>query len=129
MTTKTVIEDLASCINARANCEKSGNQEWFEKHTERIEYIQENYLPSGSGLDSGCTVNLDKSTDKRIVIDTSFHHMNEVGMYDGWTDHTVILTPSFIGKMDIRITGRDRNRIKDYLHDTFYFALKEVVED
>jgi hypothetical protein len=62
------------------------------------------------------------------VIDTSFHHMNENGMYDGWTDHQIIITPSFISGFDIRVTGRNMKGIKEYLIDLFHYVLsKEVI--
>lgn len=32
MANKTVAYTLASLIEARANCERSGNQEWYGKH-------------------------------------------------------------------------------------------------
>jgi hypothetical protein len=54
--------------------------------------------------------------------------MNDAGYYDGWTDHIVIVSPSFDG-IDIKISGRNRNDIKDYLHDVFHAALTEEVDD
>lgn len=49
-------------------------------------------------------------------------------MYDGWTDHTVIVTPSLRSGFDIRITGRDRNQTKEYLYEVFDSALREVID-
>jgi hypothetical protein len=51
--------------------------------------------------------------------------MNEQGSYDGWTEHTVIVTPSLAMGYRLRITGRDRNGIKEYMHDVFNAALNE----
>ncbi len=84
--------------------------------------IMQDELPSGSGIDCGTEIDLDESSGKKIVLSLSYHHMNDGGMYDGWTDHKVILEPSFSG-YDIRVTGRDRNQIKEYLADTFAHAL------
>jgi hypothetical protein len=122
MINKTVIQELASAIGAYDRCVESGNDEWMQTHLDTINDIADNYLPHGSGIDNGCSIDLAKSTDKKVVIDTSFHHMNDVGMYDGWTDHTIIVTPCFDG-VDIRVTGRDRNQIKEYLGDIFNDAL------
>lgn len=83
-------------------------------------------LPSGSGIDYGSVILL-KSTDKRIEIITSFHHLNEVGFYTQWTDHRIIITPSFEEEITIRITGKNYNSIKDYLYDVFYEALLSEV--
>jgi len=87
-----------------------------------LEDIAKNYLPSGSGIDSGCAIDVDASDSRKIFIDTSYHHMNDGGYYDGWTEHRITVSPSFDG-IDIKISGRDRNQIKDYLHDVFYTAL------
>lgn len=77
-----------------------------------------NKLPSGSGLDTGVKLDLDRSSAEKLVFDTEFHHLNENGYYDGWTQHTVTVTPSFDG-FNLKISGRDRNGIKDYLYDLF----------
>jgi hypothetical protein len=123
---QTVIQRLAGSIGAYKNCVANGNDEWVRKHMETIEDMEKNYLPHGAGIDVGCKVDMDKSTDKKVVIHTSFHHMNEVGMYDGWTEHTITVKPDFTG-IDITISGRDRNGIKDYLGEVFHTALLEMV--
>jgi hypothetical protein len=109
---------LASTLQALANCIASGNKEWEEKHGDNIDAILEN-LPSGSGLDAGMKLILDECSPKKLVFSFGWHHMNEDGYYDGWTDHRLIITPSFSG-LDMRITGNNRNGIKEYLYDLFY---------
>ncbi len=84
-------------------------------------------LPSGSGIDSGTKIDASESNDNKIVLLCDFHHMDENGYYSGWTNHKVIITPAFNG-INIRITGRDRNSIKDYLHEVYDCALNEMVE-
>jgi len=39
----------------------------------------------------------------------------------------VIVTPAFDG-IDVRITGRNRNNIKDYLGEMFHFILTRQAE-
>lgn len=109
------------------NCIKSNNSLWEFRHNELLHLIEKNILPSGAGIDSGCKLNFEKSTDMRIVIDFSYHHMNEAGFYDGWTEHSLTITPSFDG-IDLRISGKDRNQIKDYLYDTFHHCLTSKIE-
>lgn len=116
-------ERLASAIGARQNCIAAHNLEWRDRHQSRIEALAQHELPRGSGVDSGCKVDLDRSTADRIVITTAFHHMDENGYYDGWTEHTITVKPSFIGRFSLKISGRDRNGIKEYLSDLFYHAL------
>ena len=45
--------------------------------------------------------------------------MNEGGFYDGWTTHDIIVTPSLVTTIDVRVTGRNKNDIKDYLAEMF----------
>ena len=70
-----------------------------------------------------CTINLSKSTPNKIVIQCDFHHMNENGYYDGWSYHTVIITPCLGYDYDIKVTGRDKGEIKDYLGNLIYEAV------
>ena len=74
--------------------------------------------PSGSGIDCGTKLDAARCTAMKVVLDVAFHHMNEVGMYSGWTEHTVTITPTF-GSIHVSVGGRDRNGIKDYLADVY----------
>ena len=53
--------------------------------------------------------------------------MNENGYYDGWTEHTVTVTPSLQHAFSLRISGRNRNDIKDMMHESFNYALRTDV--
>jgi len=128
MKTNTVIERLASLIVQNQNCVEAGNKEWEQKTREELNHIEKSVLPSGSGIDAGCTIDRQVSTDKCVVIVTSYHHMNENGMYDGWTQHVVKIRASFLHGMDISFSGPNRNQIKEYLHDVFYTALEAQYE-
>lgn len=113
-------------IHAQLVRERNDNVNITISAVECLRHLQANYLPRGSGIDLGTTVvGLHKGA---VVFSTSFHHMNEVGFYDGWTEHKITVTPTFDG-MDIRISGKDRNGIKDYLHDVFYHALTVEIPD
>jgi hypothetical protein len=121
-------EKLAWIIDARRNCEESGNEEWRIKHGETITDLLST-APSGSGFDSGTTLSTLKSDRSKLVFDTSYHHMNEHGYYCGWTDHQVIVVPSFVGGYDLRVTGRNVNDIKDYIGDVFSSWLSEEITE
>ena len=127
MKTSTIIQCLASSIQARLNCIQAKNTEWESRHKDTINRIVKNCLPSGSGFDSGCTVDLDKSTGDKIIIHTSFHHMNDGGYYAGWTEHIVTVTPAFTG-IHISVSGRNYNDIKEYIAETFTYALDDEAE-
>jgi hypothetical protein len=121
--------EIASRIAAIENCQRCQNTEWRERHTATVEALVSDFMPSGSGFDNGTRLDMKRSTPSRLVFLTSFHHMNEHGCYDGWTTHTVIVTPAFIGRFDIKVNGINRNEIKDYIGETFYGALSTVIED
>lgn len=87
------------------------------------------YLPSGAGWDEGTSIDFDPEVPDRIHLSGSFHHMTKGGVYDGWTTHTITVTPSLAYGFELRISGRNRNDIKDYLHDLFDYALRQDVPE
>lgn len=124
---RTVVQMIASLLVARENCVRSDNQDWLERHNARLVDLIKNHLPSGSGIDRGTRLDYSRSNGTKIVLDTAFHHMDSNGYYDGWTEHGVIVRPTF-DDIDISIKGHNKNDIKDYLHDVFRSALLTYVE-
>jgi hypothetical protein len=123
-------QKLAHLIQACNNCQAAGNTEWFDRHEAEIHRLAEKYLPRGSGFDSGTQVNRKGSTANKLVLHTSFHHMNEDGFYDGWTYHTVFVRPSLVFGFEISsISGQNRNDIKEYIADALSSALEEEIDD
>lgn len=132
----TLAYQIATLIEARQNCIKrigrdandKLSREWLDRHGIMIRLLVKNHMPSGSGFDNGTSIDLEKSTVDKLVFHTSFHHMNEHGYYDGWTDHTVTVKPGFT-RLDIRISGKNRNDIKDTIDDSFRNALEQIIPD
>ena len=120
---KTLIEQISRIVEARKNCEQSNNTIWFDKHSETLERIEEEFLPHGSGIDCGCKIDLERSNIKQVYINFSFHFMDEQGCYKGWGDFTLKIVPSFSG-IDMYLHGKNRDNIKDYLYDVFYTVLQ-----
>ena len=89
---------------------------------ESILSMIEQELPHGSGFNNQWLMKL--TTPTRVNAMGEYLCMNENGMYDGWTEHKAIITPSLINDFDIRITGRDRNQIKNYLIGIFDDTLR-----
>ena len=118
---------LASVIEARLNCQASGNVEWEGRHSETIARLVEN-LPSGSGWDDGTHIELSSSHTNKIVLYGEYHHMDD-GMYDGWTKHTITVTPNLVNGFSLRISGPNRGDIKEYLYQLFDEALRENDND
>jgi len=54
--------------------------------------------------------------------------MDENGYYCGWSDHSIIITPSLAFGFDLRITGRNVRDIKDYMAEVFEFMLRESID-
>lgn len=125
---KELYKHMAGKLQAIANCRKSNNLEWLDRHTDSLFALVNKYMPSGSGIDSGMTIDMESSHANRLVFSFSFHHMDEMGGYDGWTEHQLIVTPSLFSGFDMRITGRNRNDIKEYLYQLFDDVLNEQVE-
>jgi hypothetical protein len=93
-----------------------------------IAALVKQHMPSGSGIDCGTTLPLILPLGEKLVFGCEFHHMDENGSYDGWTSHTIVVTPSLQFDFCIKIGGRDRNQIKEYLHDVYHAALCAEVE-
>ena len=144
-----LFEVFSNAIQARQNCAEkmdglnpnavtadvpmSENQwhqtkEWFDTWTERAKQLCKDFMPHGSGIDNGVQIDLDHSHADKLVFHTAYHHMNDAGYYDGWTEHTVTVTPSLSNRYNIRIGGRNRNDIKDYLHEEFDYSLCKMIE-
>lgn len=125
-----VYQAIASKIDAMRNCNKNGNGEWFEKHHDAILAIVKEYMPSGSGFDCGTAIDVCDLVDAnkdQLIFSVYFHHMDESGGYNGWTQHKVIVTPSLAHGYSLRVTGRDRDGIKEYIADTFNHCLRRAI--
>ena len=122
-----LVTAIASALGAMQRSKLVGNTEWADNHTFRLEKLMK-FMPSGSGFDSGVKLDTDRSTHDKLVFHTSYHHMNDVGYYDGWTDHRITVRPSFEFGLNIHVSGRNRNDIKDYISDVFGEVLNMDVE-
>ena len=123
---KPLYQEIASLVQARQNCIEKQNSEWQANHEEKINQLCCEYMPSGSGIDCGTKIDFDASNPEKLVFNLSFHHMNENGMYDGWTEHQAIVTPSLAFGFNLKFTGKNRNQIKEYLHDIYSSALNST---
>lgn len=116
---KTLIQELVSA-HAWSRTVTPAYRDECDARIARLEKM----LPSGGGIDNGTQVI--ECTPTKVVLECGFHHMNDAGMYDGWTKHRITVRPAFHG-IDVTVSGRDRNRIKEYLADTFYNAMQSEV--
>lgn len=124
--TNTVAQEIASRAGALKRCVERGNPEWARQHRETLRDIERNYLPSGAGVDNGTTIDLDRTSEDKIVLTCSYHHMNNDGYYDGWTDHTITVRPTFRG-FHVDASGDDRDDILAYLGDLYREGLSQPI--
>ena len=117
---------MAQIVDARFTCIKKNNTEWIEKHTEALEEMTKNYMPSGSGLDAKTEIDLIKSSGEKLAFTSSFHVMDENGFYDGWIEFKLYVTPSLIHGFILSIIGNfgKRQDIKEYLYSLYREALE-----
>lgn len=117
----------------------SSYKHWIVKHPDvadvfedAIEKLVRAEFPSGSGFDSGTTLDLEKSSATKLVFLTAYHHMNDGGYYDGWSENIkVVITASLRYAFDMRVTGirrKDRWHLQDYIVETFNYVLEKEIE-
>ena len=117
MTVSSAIASLLSAIHGLATPD-----EWVETHKNTLRRILREKMPNGSGFDNGTELDLEKSTPEKLVFHTSFHHMNDGGFYNGWTEHIVTVRSTFTGP---KITVRGGSReMQDYVATAFFDALE-----
>jgi len=129
MSQEMLITSLARKFGAYKNCEENGNTEWLNRHAETIVELVDKYLPHGSGFDRGTNLEFAASKPNRLVFYTEFHHMNDFGGYCGWSYHNVVVTPDLQSGFNLRVTGQDRRHIKEYIAETFYECLSQLVDE
>ncbi len=121
---------IAGAIGAHTTCQARGHMAmWAGEHKARAEHAVAEHMPSGSGLDAGVKLDWLESTAEKLVFTTSFHHMDDQGSYAGWSDHTITVRASLVLEIEIKVGGRDRNQIKDYLAELFSAALLAEIDD
>jgi len=75
--------------------------------------------PTLFGIDSGTKFDYENSTSEKIILNCSFHHKNPEGYYDGWEKHDIIITPSLFFGISLKITGSNKDGVKDYLKEIY----------
>jgi len=126
---RIVYQEIARALNAIGNCKKDNNDSWGETWQRVIEDVVKNYLPSGSGIDSGTKFDFDRSNDNKLIFYFGFHFMNDGGFYDGWEKYTLYVRPSLKFDIDLKISGKNRRDIKEYLYETYQYSLTRDIPE
>lgn len=119
---------IAQALCARDNSLANNNTEWLTRWNAVLrEY--DKMLPRGSGLDNGSVLVHSLSDGEVLTFETSFHHMHDSGIYDGWTEHRVVVKPSLLYGITIGVSGRDHRDIKTHIAEVFTEALLVEVDE
>lgn len=105
---------------------QNGESTHWQEMRDKWEFLlcsMESTLPSGSGFDNGTKIARNESEHGKVVLHTSFHHMDENGGYDEWTEHRITVKPVF-GGIRIIVSGQNKNDIKEYIRETFHNCLE-----
>ena len=119
---------ISATLQAYQYCIKTGNKIWEEKHEDKLNELVNDHMPSGSGIDAGMYLDFHNSKPDKLIFTFEYHHMDENGMYSGWTDHKLTVTPSLYNDFYTYISGRNKNYVKDYLYEIFEYALRQEIE-
>jgi len=111
---RKVYQELASRILAQNNCTENDNLEWEERHGNVITYIVENYIPRGSGISE--IEEIDITTHEKITFKSSYHLMDQNGMYDGWVEYKVVVKPSLVFGITVDVIGHFSQKGGKYSH-------------
>ena len=121
-------QKITTLLQSIKQCQVVGNTIWEDIWEERLKEILDT-APSGSGFDAGTKLLREACDSNKLVFQTSFHHMDQYGGYNGWTEHRITCTPNFTSGINLKITGRDKNDIKVYIDGVFYTWLtKDYLE-
>mgnify|MGYP000980912908 CR=1 FL=1 len=114
---------IAQAEAARKRCEESGNTVWEENWSKRIKEAMDK-LPSGSGFGSSVLVEV---SNRKMILDGTFHLMNEAGYYDGVVIFRVTVLPGLEEDFGLDVKARGMRWPRKYLDVRDYVA--EVYAD
>ena len=120
----TLVQAIMQCWHAANRCREYNNAEWYPRWVIRLQSLYQ-LLPSGSGVDNGTQVRDVQSW--KLSLNVAFHHMDDSGMYDGWSNYVITVRPDW-DSVRINVSGPDRNGTKEYLAQLYHATLTSPVE-
>lgn len=127
-----VYQAIARALQARETCIQDGKEAIAEMWEEKLKKLEE-YLPSGSGFNSGESID-EASKPKKIIINGKFHVMDENGMYDGFASYQIIITPSLVYELELKLVGSNSwpkrmsyAGLKDYILEVYQGTLESEI--
>ena len=125
-----LINMIASLLTEAWRADPSGDV--FSNREDLLDEIEREYLPSGSGFDSGCKIVREYALGlKEVRINFSYHVMHSDGYYTRWIHSAAIVTPTFDSSgLTIRLVhlaSFKKDLVDDYVYDSIYQALSAEV--
>ena len=96
---------------------------------EQSHYL-ESLLPSGSGIDSGMKIDIEKSNRNEITLTGDYHYMDDNGFYAGWFGFSVVIASDLAHGphvKDFSITYNNTELDKEWIVEFFGDYLSETV--
>jgi len=124
-----VYQRLAQLVTA-INSDNT-NEYWLNRYEDELKRIM-GTMPHGSGLDTDCVLDIEKSNNTKLVFNQSYHVMKD-DYYTHWINFKVIITPNLGYDFDVKLVGnfsqRNNQDIKEYILDVYSEALNREVKD
>ncbi len=131
-----VYKELSSSIATRLRCitrrnfDPANSETYVINHTKKIEKIIREYLPHGCGINDGYDFDYDHSTGEKLVINSSYHCIDNNGFYVMKIPFTIIVTPSLLFDFKLKISGTfgKKKNTKEYLYNLFSESFNILIE-
>lgn len=130
---RNLADRISAAIHSSNGAERDRCLAMKNQVEDEICRLLKEYLPSGSGVDGGTTLNTGgcfRAGHSRLLclaLSAGFHHMDDQGSYVKWTEHTIQVIPDMVSGFTLNIGGPNYRQIKDYLFDLYGQALQQVV--
>jgi hypothetical protein len=127
---RKVYSHIANLFNSATT---TTNEYWKDAWHQILIEVIDTYLPRGSGFDSGCYLDFEKSSTNKLVINCDYHHMTEHGYYDEWSYNKIVITPDLRWEFNMKLVNmKGGKRLKDYdreyFIDTLNYHLNQEVD-
>jgi len=100
-----------------------------------LRYIEDNYLPSGSGFNRGCVIALTNDTGlayskNSFIIRGDYQYMDEMGGYDGWFSFEIEISANlgYGYDMDFNLTSNHTSKSDDFIEDCYSDYILETMQ-
>ena len=120
----TLVSALINTSKLIDNYKSSDHTDWAAFHEEKLAKLCRDHLPRGIGVFG---VSVAATTDTKAVFYCLYRHTDKHGYFVCNTAYRIVVRPTFTG-LAIRVLGRNKYNVKEYLADQFRDALERIVD-